>query len=130
MTVSKDPCGGIQGLANLLHLTGVLSSKNNHLLIGKVDGHRGARGHTLGVSVGREGTGIVDGVVGVEVLQLFAAGANEHVAHEERMVGTGADDSDADAVLLIPAGITVDDVDAIPGVEVVDSTFAVDLPDL
>jgi hypothetical protein len=46
------------------------------------------------------------------------------------MVGAGADDAHADPVLLIPAGETVDDVDAVAGVEVVDSTLAVDLPDL
>jgi len=46
------------------------------------------------------------------------------------MVGTRADDANLDAVLLVPAGIAVDDVDAIPGVEVVDGTLAVDLPDL
>lgn len=46
------------------------------------------------------------------------------------MVSTSADDTNADAVLLVPAGITVDDIDAVAGVEVVDSTLTVDLPDL
>lgn len=46
------------------------------------------------------------------------------------MVGASADDTNADTVLLVPAGITVDDVDAVTGVEVVDSTLTVDLPDL
>ena len=46
------------------------------------------------------------------------------------MVGTGADDTDIDTVALIPAGKTVNDVDTIPGVEVVDSTLTVDSPDL
>jgi hypothetical protein len=46
------------------------------------------------------------------------------------MVGAGADDAHADAVALIPAGEPVYDVDAIPGVEVVDGTLAVDAPDL
>jgi hypothetical protein len=46
------------------------------------------------------------------------------------MVGASADDTDADTVLLVPAGVAIDDVDAVAGVEVVDSTFAVDLPDL
>jgi hypothetical protein len=46
------------------------------------------------------------------------------------MVGAGANNSDADTVLLIPASETIDDVDTASGVEVVDSTFAVDLPDL
>jgi hypothetical protein len=39
------------------------------------------------------------------------------------MVGAGADNSDLDAVLLVPAGKTVNDIDTASGVEVVDSTF-------
>jgi hypothetical protein len=46
------------------------------------------------------------------------------------MVGAGADNSDLDTVLLVPAGKTVNDIDTASGVEVVDSTFSVDLPDL
>jgi hypothetical protein len=46
------------------------------------------------------------------------------------MVGTGADNADADAVLLIPAGVAIDNVDAVAGVEIVDGTLTVDLPDL
>jgi hypothetical protein len=46
------------------------------------------------------------------------------------MVGAGADDANADAVLLVPSRVTVNDVDPIPRVEVVNSTLAVDLPDL
>jgi hypothetical protein len=46
------------------------------------------------------------------------------------MVGAGADDAHLDAVLLVPAGVAIDDVDAVPGVEVVDGTLTVDFPDL
>jgi hypothetical protein len=46
------------------------------------------------------------------------------------MVGTGADNSDVDAVPLVPAGVAINDVDSVPGVEVVDGTFSIDLPDL
>lgn len=118
------------GEDTLLHLTGILSTEDDHLLLLEVDGDRSARGHTLGVSVGGELASVVDGVVGVEVLELLAGGSDKHVAHEESMVGTGADDSDADAVLLVPAGETIDNIDTASGVEVVDSTLTVDLPDL
>ena len=66
----------------------------------------------------------------MEALELLAGRADQHVAHEESMVGTGADDADLDAVLLVPAGIAIDNVDAVAGVEVVDGTLAVNLPDL
>ncbi len=64
------------------------------------------------------------------MLQLFALGPNEHVTHEEGMVGACADNSDIDPILLIPAGIAVDNIDSIAGVEVVDGSFAIDLPNL
>lgn len=114
----------------LFHLAGVLGAENDHFLLGEVDGDRRGRRHALGVAVGGEGAGIVDGVVGVEVLELLAGRADEHVAHEEGMVGAGADDADADAVLFIPAGVAIDDVDAVARVEVVDGALAVDFPDL
>lgn len=114
----------------LLHLSGVLGTEDDHLLVGKVEGNGSRRGHTASIPVGREGTGIVDGVVGLEVLKLFPRRADQHVAHEESMVGTSADDADAYPVALIPAGETVDNVDAVAGVEVVDGTLTVDAPDL
>jgi hypothetical protein len=46
------------------------------------------------------------------------------------MVGTRADNTDVDAVALVPAGETINNVDAVAGVEVVDSALAVDTPDL
>jgi hypothetical protein len=46
------------------------------------------------------------------------------------MVGTSADNANAYPVALVPAGEAINDVDAVPGVEVVDSTLAVDTPDL
>lgn len=46
------------------------------------------------------------------------------------MVGTSADDTNANPVALVPAGEAIDDVDAVPGVEVVDGTLTVDTPDL
>jgi hypothetical protein len=46
------------------------------------------------------------------------------------MVGASAHHANAYPVTLIPAGISVDDIDAIPSVEVVNGTFTVDAPDL
>lgn len=118
------------GEDTLLHLTGILGTQDDHLLLGEVDGNRRGRGHTLGETVGREGTGVVDHVVGVEVLQLLRRRTDEHVAHEQSMVGTGADHTDADAVSLVPAGETVDDIDTVASVEVVNGALTVDPPDL
>ena len=64
------------------------------------------------------------------MLELIPCWADQHVAHEEGVVGTGADDADAYPVALVPAGEAIDDVDALPGVEEIDSTLTVDAPDL
>lgn len=118
------------GEDTLLHFSGVFGTQNDHFLLGEVDSDGCSRGHTLCEAVSRERTGVVDDIVGVEVLELLGGGADQHVTHEQGMVGTGADDTDINAIALIPAGKTVDDVDTVPGVEVVDSTLSVDSPDL
>lgn len=46
------------------------------------------------------------------------------------MVCASTHDSDSDSVTLIPAGVTVNNVDTVSGVEVVDGTLSVNLPDL
>lgn len=124
------PWGLIGDPLTFLHLSCVLSTKNNHLLLSEVDRDGCGGGHAGGEAVGRECASVVDCVVGVEVLELLAARPDEHVAHEESMVGASADNANVDAVALVPAGETIDNVDAVTGVEVVDSALAVDTPDL
>jgi hypothetical protein len=114
----------------LLHLSGVLGTENDHLLLGEVDGNRGSGSHTFGVSVGREGSGIVNGIIGMEVLEIFSVRSNKHISHEESMIGTSADNSDSDSVLLVPSGKPIDNVDPISGVQVVNCSLAVNSPDL
>lgn len=64
------------------------------------------------------------------MLQFFSLRSDEHIAHEERMVGTRADDADLDLVFLVPSCETVHNVNSISRVQVVNGTFAVDSPDL
>ena len=66
----------------------------------------------------------------MEVLELFSGGPNEHVAHEQCMVGAGADNANVDSVPLIPARVPIDDIYAISCVQIVDSALAIDSPDL
>jgi hypothetical protein len=49
------------------------------------------------------------------------------VVHEEGVVGARSDDANLDAVLGVPAGETVEDVNVVASVEVVDGALAVDL---
>jgi hypothetical protein len=114
----------------LLHLSGVLGTENNHLLLGEVDGNRGSGSHTFGVSVGREGPGIVNGIIGMEVLEIFSIRSNKHISHEESMIGASADNPDSDSVLLVPSCKPINNVDPISGVQVVNCSLAVNSPDL
>lgn len=46
------------------------------------------------------------------------------------MVGTSADNTHAYPVALVPSSKSINDIDAFPGVEVINSTLTVDAPDL
>jgi len=104
----------------LLHFTSILSAEDNHLHALEIDFNGGGRAHTLGKTVGRELTSIVDDKVGLaKVFELLLSWANEHVVlrhvrnnmkgdwrtmtyHEKGMVSASTDDSDLDAVFGIP----------------------------
>lgn len=118
------------GEDTLLHLAGIFGSENDHLLLGEIDGNRCRRGHTLCEAIGREGTSIVNDIVWVEVLEILARRANEHIPHEKGVVGTRADNPHANSVPLIPACKPVNHVDAVARVEIVDCALSVDAPDL
>jgi hypothetical protein len=66
----------------------------------------------------------------MEVFKLFPRGSDQHVAHEESMVGASAHHADAYPVALVPASVSINDIDAVSGVEVINGTFTVDAPDL
>ena len=106
----------------LLHLTGVLSAKNDHLHPLEVDLDGGSGAHALGEAVGRELTSIVDDEVRLAKLRkLLLRWTDKHVVllktrsahsrcikckrssyHEEGVVSTGADNPDLDSVFGIP----------------------------
>ena len=65
---------------SLLHLTGILGAKDDHLHAFEVDLHGGCRRHALGEAVGRELSSIVDDKVRLaKVCELLLSGANQHV---------------------------------------------------
>jgi hypothetical protein len=64
------------------------------------------------------------------MLKILSIRSNKHISHEKRMVGTGADDSNSDSVLLVPSCESIDDVDSISCVQVINGSLAVDSPDL
>lgn len=115
----------------LLHLTSVLGTENEHLHGLEVDVNGGVGGHSRGVSVSGEGTGVVDGKVGLsEVSELLLGGSDQHVSHEQSVVGSGTDDSHLDSVLGVPSSVGIHNVDSLSGVEVVNGSLSVDEPRL
>lgn len=118
------------GKDTLLHLTSILGTKDYHFLFGEVDGDGGARGHALRIPIRRERSSIVDGVIRMEVFKVLSLRADQHVAHEQCVIRTCAHYSHPDAVLLVPTGEAINDIDAVSSVEEVNSSLAVDAPDL
>ena len=109
------------------HLAGVLRAEDHYLAPLKREIDARLRGHVRGVAIGRETPRVEDHVVRLaELGQLLAGGANQHVVHEEGMVGALADHPHLDPVLGIPAGKAVDHVEPFPGIQVVEGPLAVD----
>lgn len=133
------------GEDTLLHLTGILGTEDNHLHSLEVDPNGGGGSHAGGESVGRELTSVVYDEIGLaEIFEFLRSWSNEHIVlgiklengyavlrqltyHEEGVVGSGSNDPDLDPVLGIPTGETVEDIDIFSGIEVVDSSFSVNL---
>ena len=116
------------GEDSLLHFSSVFSTEDNHFHSLEVDLDGGGRGHTGGESVGGELTGVVDDKVGfAEVGELLSGRSDQHVVHEQGVVGSGSDDSDLDSVFWVPTRESVEDVDVFSRVQVVDGPFSVDL---
>ena len=64
------------------------------------------------------------------MLQFLSRWSNKHVSHEKCMISPGADDSDIDSVFLVPAGESIDDINAVASIQVINSPFSIDFPDL
>ena len=94
----------------------------------EIDGDRCCRCHASRESVRWESACIVNGIVGLEVFELFSRWSNEHVPHEQGMVCARADDANIDSESLVPAGVAIDDIYSISCVQVVDSALTVDAP--
>lgn len=116
------------GENSLLHLSSVFSTQDDHFFFGKIDGNRSRRAHPSGVSIGRERPCIINGVVRVEFGKLFPRGTDEHIAHEQSMIGSSANNAHADPVSLIPASVAINDIYSVTSIQVVDSTLSVDSP--
>ena len=109
------------GEDSLLHLTGVLGAQDHHFAAAEAQGDTRVSGDSGDRWVGGMAARVVDDIVGrTKVLELFGGGPNQHVVHEERVIGPRADDADFDLVIGIPASEAIDHVKSLATVEVVD----------
>ena len=110
------------GEDSLFHLAGILSSKNDHFSLLKIEGNTSIAVNIWDVLVCMELASVENVVIssiGEVLLEFFFSGFNEHVGHEKGMVGTSADDSNTDSLFEVIAGVTIDDVESLSGVEIV-----------
>ena len=85
------------------------------------------RAHAGGQAIRREGSRIVDDKIRrAEAREFLACRADEHRVHEERVIWPRADDADLDAILRIPSRETVETVEPLARVEVIERALAVD----
>ena len=95
----------------LLHLASILCAKDGKFLFFEVYSNRCLAGNILCRGVSVELSSIHDSEVDSlsEVsLELIDGCTNEHVLHEQGMIGSGGDDSASKSVVLVPASISVD----------------------
>ena len=108
----------------LFHFARVLGSQNHHFPALEAQVNAGRGSHLRSVAVGRKAAGIVDGKIRRLKLVQFGFGrADEHVVHEERVVCPGANHADFEPILGIPAGESIDYVQLLAGVEIVDGAL-------
>ena len=121
------------GENTLLHLAGVLGTKDDHFHALEVDFDGRGGAHTLRESVGGELSGIVDDEVGFTKLEELLCGwSDQHVVlrptlvygshrrnhgpnqtyHEKRVISPSANNTDLDPVLGVP--LLVGEVSALP----------------
>mmetsp|Transcript_12918 Transcript_12918/g.16588 ORF Transcript_12918/g.16588 Transcript_12918/m.16588 type:complete len:231 (-) Transcript_12918:274-966(-) len=112
-----------------LHLTGVGGAEDDQLLGGEVDGDRGLVANIGETGVSDELTGVHDGEVGAAsrevLLDSLELVSNQHLLHEKGVVRASRDNTRLDAIIFVPARISVDHEKSLTQVEEVDSSLLV-----
>ena len=87
----------------------------------------GPRGHLVRVRIGGKLAGVEDHVVRLAEIGQFGLGrSQQHVVHEQGMIGPSADHADFEAIAAGPSRRSRRDVNRVAGVEKVDRSLAVD----
>ena len=99
----------------LLHLTSVRCAQDNELLGREVDGYGSLVADVFDLGVGNELARVHDREIGTAVrevlLDRLEIATDQHLLHEEGVVGSAGDHTCLDPVLFIPACVAIDDED-------------------
>ena len=99
----------------LLHFTGVLTAKDHHFARLEIDIDRGLARQAGYARARLRLAAVVDHPIRLaEICQFLLRRTNQHVPHEQRMVGTPANNADLQPMLRIPRRIAVNAIDVIP----------------
>ena len=102
-----------EGEDGFLHLTGILSSKQNNFPAFQTQVNAGARRHAGCVPVRRETARVVDHKVRLtKRFQFEISRTDQHVVHEQSMIRSSTDDADFDPCVRIPASVSVDAINS------------------
>lgn len=110
----------------LLHFAGVFSAENDEFLTFEREVDARARGEGRRRRIGFELTGVENDEVRFAEFSEFLSGrTDQHVVHEQRVISASADDTNLKAVFRIPTSVSVNDVEVVASIEVIDRARAV-----
>jgi hypothetical protein len=109
------------GEHTFFHLSGILSTQDNHLSLLEVETHCCIVDHIGETFVGIELSGIEDIVISsfAEIfLEFLNSGSDQHVGHEQGVIRAGAHDSDLDSLLGAPSRISINNINNSASIQV------------
>ena len=110
-----------------LHFTGILGAQDDDLVGIQVQIDARLGRHTRRVAIRRKSSSIYYRAIGfAEIIQFRRRWPDQHVVHEECVVGTPAKHTNFDPVLGVPTSVSIDTIHALKRVQVVDCTLPID----
>ncbi len=110
-----------------LHLAGVFGAEDDELLVLNAEVDARGRAHSGRELVRGKCARVEDDELRLtEAREFLFRRADEHGAHEERVIRPRADNADLDAILRVPAGEAVEAIKTLLRVEIIERALAVD----
>jgi hypothetical protein len=115
----------------LLHFASVFRTEDHNLARFEIKVDAGFGGHSWGVSIRWESPAVEYDEIGLsKVYKLLFRRANEHRVHKQRVIRTRADNPHLYLCCRIPSGKSVETVNAVARVQVINRPLTVDREDI